>query len=243
MVYPARRFDQSIGDSMLYPPRYFCRRLASFFVDYVIVLLVTTILTLPFALENTDNVRFTSGGLNFTKCFTSNTAQQSLMDVSGGERIDRLLICDKLILGLYNGRWATLEATTSKPGDNLRTTRRMSVAVNINGDVVRPIYLQDWLIAAAFLLLIPSVMARFSGMTPGRRLLKVRVKVKEPSFQRMIAREWMNWAPVILVALAAYQLSPATLFDALNYNLLWLFVLLGAPGVVAAAWWVLPLFV
>jgi hypothetical protein len=86
-------------------------------------------------------------------------------------------------------------------------------------------------------------MARFSGMTPGRRLLKVRVKVKEPSFQRMIAREWMNWAPVILVALAAYQLSPATLFDALNYNLLWLFVLLGAPGVVAAACWVLPLFV
>ena len=53
----------------------------------------------------------------------------------------------------------------------------------------------------------------------------------------------MKWAPVILVALAAYQLSPATLFDALNYNLLWLFVLLGAPGVVAAAWWVLPLFV
>lgn len=53
----------------------------------------------------------------------------------------------------------------------------------------------------------------------------------------------MKWAPVILVALAAYQLSPATLFDALNYNLLWLFVLLGALGVVAAAWWVLPLFV
>ena len=124
---------------MEFQPRFFWRRLAALIVDYIVVLLVTTVVQASIVIGNTDKVRFTAGGLNFTKCFTSNTAPQALVDIAGGIEIDRLMICDKSMLGLYNGRWATLERTTSEPEAKYRTTRRITVPVNHNGDPVEPL--------------------------------------------------------------------------------------------------------
>lgn len=217
------------------------RRLAALFVDYVVALIFTTIVIAPLVIGNSDRIRLTTSGLNFTKCWTSNTAPQDLVDKAGGVVVDRLLICDKTMLGLYNGRWATLESTTSKPGDKYRTTRRITVPINQKGNPVQPWLLHDALIIVVYLVLTPLILTRWSGQMPGRRLLKVRVYAQAPSFATFLKRECLKWGPFILTVLICYNLVPQTLAEANSGNLISMVSLALAPALVGALWWGAPL--
>ena len=158
-------------------PRYFLRRLFAFFVDFLIINIITTLLLLPLVHNNTDNFRL-SGLLHSTLCYKITQAPQSLHDLVAPSKITGGTLCERKENFVANGRSLTLvlDTQTSQNGNVQHSTYKMiTFPVDAKGNIVKPLFLQgilDWVLLAlgsAFFL------TRWQGKTPGKALLGLRV--------------------------------------------------------------------
>ena len=185
-------------------PRYFLRRLFAFFVDFLIINIISTLVLLPLVHNNTDNFRL-SGLLHSTLCYKISQASQSLHDLVAPSIITGGALCEEKENFVANGHSLTLvlDRQTSQNGNVQHSSyKQITFPVNAKGNIVKPLFLQgilDWV-----LLALGSVffLTRWQGKTPGKALLGLRVTGLTKG--AALRREAMRVAPMLIAHLFVF---------------------------------------
>lgn len=177
-------------------PRHFWRRLAATVVDYVLAALAALLVLWPF-LGDTDRLRLDPDLVINSLCYdVTGQPPQAWFDILGDHRLDGAVVCDAWVMGIPNGRTATLFFDGRQSGA-ITTQSNISFPVDQDGNPVAPVFPQGPIVAGLLILLGGAMLAR-RGATPGKRLMGLRVVAEEGRAVRGIQREALKYALLLV---------------------------------------------